>query len=204
MNSQTKTRLIYVALVSVIVFTFVYGRGKQETKRVAAAEKETARKATIEKTIRTISEKHGADGMWMYELVKGHDGLMRFSDVRTIELERLWVTDHPILFTGSIQDIQGGSGGNDPIVTVKYDELNDKYSIETPLILRLGVKDISKLAELESLAKDDDLTDLGSIAFVAKIERVESSTRPKDEGGHEDIKVGNGSLIDLAPIPDAY
>lgn len=203
MNSQTKTVLFWVVLISVLVFSFVYGRGRQEAKRVAATAKEDARRANVEKTIRTISEKHGADSKWMYELVKGQDDLVRFSDVRTIELERLWVTEHPVLFTGSIKDIQGGTSGNDPIVTVTYIELNDKYSISTPLILRLGVKDKTKLVELERLAKDDDFNDFGSIAFVAKVERVESSTRPDGDGGQEDIRVGTGSLVDFLTMPEA-
>ncbi len=201
MNSQAKTWLTWIAIVAVVAFAFFHS----QQKKAAAKAKKEANRAAVVKTVRSMAERYGADSRWMYELVKGHDKLMRFSDVLSIELERLWVTQHPIVFTGLVEDItRGGVGGGYQVVTLKHTELNPKYMIVTPLVLRLEVRDAAKLAELERLARDEDFEFFGSIAFVAKIEKVESSARPGEDGEYETVRVGVGTLIDFTIIPDAY
>jgi len=201
MNPKAKTWLTWIAIVAVVAFAFFHS----QQKKAAAKAKKEANRAAVVKTVRSMAERYGADSRWMYELVKGHDKLMRFSDVLSIELERLWVTQHPIVFTGLVEDItRGGVGGGYQVVTLKHTELNPKYMIVTPLVLRLEVRDAAKLAELERLARDEDFEFFGSIAFVAKIEKVESSARPGEDGEYETVRVGVGTLIDFTIIPDAY
>jgi hypothetical protein len=199
MNPKAKTWLVWMAAAAVVGAAFLY----RQRKDAEAEARREAKRAAVVNTVRALADRHGADSRWIYELVKGHKDFIRISDVRTIELERLWVTPRPIVFTGWVADIASGGWGGRPVVTVKYDEeLNPRYAIMTRLLLRLEVRDAARLVELERLAADEDFQFFGSVAFVAQIDRVESAAWPVEDGEYETAMVGVGTLVDFSVMRD--
>ena len=91
---------IVVLLVSAyFIYSYLENRAKREDEKVEAEMIEKVTKAAVTQLVERTNAVHN----WEKELSKGEG--FRLEPILTLELERLWLTDRPILFVGSIKDI---------------------------------------------------------------------------------------------------
>ncbi len=92
--------IIVILLISAyFVNSYLENRAKREAEKAEAERIEKTIKAAVAQLVERTNAVHN----WEKELCKG--GQFRLEPILTIELERLWLTDRPILFVGSIKDI---------------------------------------------------------------------------------------------------
>lgn len=157
-------------------------RAEQETKAVMAA-------------VAQMVARTGAATDWAERLGTGVG--YRSSPVFTIELERIWQADQPILFTGLITDISSGVGG-DYLVLV---EIVTEPAFLTRLRLSLHAP---KVLIDAFLAKNPEfVADIGySVAIVAKVRSITASEMRRADGDRVLVKTGVGDMLDMQYMGD--
>ena len=97
------SKLIWIALAVVVVGYLVTNsiaeKAEKESIRIEAEKQENATKLAVAK----MSKQVNAITDWDKKLSNGES--YRFEPILTVELERLWLQQNPILFIGSINDI---------------------------------------------------------------------------------------------------
>jgi len=166
----------------------------------ARKEAERAEAKRIEETIRaSVSEmvrRTNAIDTWEKVLKKGEK--FSFERILTIELERLWLTERPILFIGAIKDV------------VTVDKENYRMEIERSFVRRLqhmfGTElqltlQCSKQKVDLLLTKNPNLfKDFGfknEVAVVADIDEIDTRLVSGAAGEIKEIKIGKGKCIDM-------
>jgi len=98
-----KSKFIWIAIV--LVFGgFIINNHYKQASRHAVEDAETDRiQREVKAAISQVVTRHNAISDWEKTLSNGNS--YRMSPILTIELEKLWQSDHPILFIGSIKDI---------------------------------------------------------------------------------------------------
>ena len=143
-----------------------------------------------------LVRKNAANDSWDRELCQGQPA--RQAPVLTMELEKVWLTDRPILFVGKIADVRS-EGGDDRLIVDR-----DMYwaaMLSRPLLttgLRISV--ICPKAIMDAfVAANPDYLDAGNgIAVVAMIDSVETGpTTGAAEGVPAPARVGRGKVVDL-------
>jgi hypothetical protein len=136
---------------------------------------------------------------WEKDLSKGEQ--YRFGSILTLELERLWLTDRPILFIGSIKDISTIDQENYRIRIERsfFHKLNYMFKTELQLDLQCSKQRIdSLLREHPNLLKDFGFNN--GVAFVADIDKIETTIVSGSEDKKEEIRIGKGKCLDMLYI----
>jgi hypothetical protein len=160
---------------------------KAETKKV-----EEATKASVAELVARTN----ANDSWKTTLSGGEE--IRLEPILTVELERLSLTDRPILFVGALKDIATLDNENYEIVIEQSLINNLEYMFGTELQLELQYP--KQKVDLFLKAYPDIFKDFGfknGVAVVADIEKIETIIISGSEGIREDIKVGKGKCIDM-------
>lgn len=189
-------RVIWIIVIILIggyfVNNYLEDKAKKEAEKTETERIENATKVAIAQLVK----KTNAVDNWEKALSKGEQ--FRVEPILTVELERLWLTDRPILFVGEIKDI------------ATIDQETYRMEIEGSLFsgfeyilgteLRLALKCqrqriVSFLKEYPNLFKDYGLKN--GVAVIADIDEIETKTVSGSEGEKEEIKIGKGKCIDL-------
>lgn len=141
-------------------------------------------------------ERTGANDGWATAL--GNGNVIQFGGVLTVDLERVWMVDTPIVFFGAIKDIKSSSTNSYEVVVEESLWSPGVYYVGTDLRLRLNVtKDVMD----KFLERHPDLFGgyglNNGAAVVARIMAIEQLERVDEAGGSVDIKIGVGSLVDI-------
>ena len=189
-------RAIWIIVILLISAYFVNSYLENRAKREA----EKAEAERIEKTIKTavaqLVERTNAVHNWGKELSKGEQ--FRLEPILTIELERLWLTDRPILFVGSIKDISTIDQDNYRIKIERslFGSFEYMFGTELQLVLQCPKQGVdSFLKDHPDLFKDFGFKD--GVAVVANIDEIETIIVSGSEGEREEIKIGKGKCIDI-------
>ncbi|HVP90550.1 MAG TPA: hypothetical protein VMS75_04960 [Terriglobales bacterium] len=143
-----------------------------------------------------LVRKNAADDSWDRDLCQGQPA--RQTPVLTVELEKAWLTDKPILFVGKIADVR--SEGSDDRLIVDRDMFWAAMLSRPLLTTGLRISVACPKAVLDAfIAANPDYLDAGNgIAVVAKIESVESGpTTGAADGVPASAKTGRGKALDL-------
>lgn len=147
--------------------------------------------------IAELAKRYNADDAWPKAFSNGEAA--RLTPILTIELERYWLTDRPILFLGTIKDIRTEDQDNYRIIV--------DYAIFSPLnflfLSQLELSLVCPKVKIDSFMKNepDFLNDFGGeVALIAKVDSIEVRYKVNSEGDEEDIKMGKGRCIDLIYI----
>jgi len=189
-------KVIWIVVVLVVAGYFINSYTQKRTKEKA----DRVEAERIEKNIRSfvsamVSKSNAVDN-WEEKLSKGER--YRYDPILTIELEKLWLVDQPILFIGSINDIATHDESH-YLMCVERNLLgNLDYLFDTELQLSL----ISKKEQIDIfLNKYPDLfKEYGfnnGVAIIAKINAIRTTYIPGEEGERKDVKIGYGELIDI-------
>ncbi len=184
--------LLVVAIAAFCVFYLV-----RHGFNVPGKKGEEAAPRTMTQVISTdLVRKNAANDSWDRELCQGQPA--RQAPVLTMELEKVWLTDRPILFVGKIADVRS-EGGDDRLVVDR-----DMYwaaMLSRPLLttdLRISILCPKALLDAFIAANPDYLDPGNGIAVVAKIDSVETVPEAGSaEGGRPSAKTGRGKAIDL-------
>jgi hypothetical protein len=121
---------------------------------------------------------------------------VRLGRIFTIELERLWLQNRPILFVGAINDIANYDESH-YVVLVGGGIGSLLLSADTKLKLSL----LATKSRIDSFLKEhpDLFEGLGlcGVAVVATIRAIKTENIAGKEGGGGEWKVGEGELVDM-------
>jgi ABC-type multidrug transport system fused ATPase/permease subunit len=184
--------IVVLAVGSYIVNSYLQNRVKREAERAEAERIEQNIKSSVAKM---VSRTNAVDS-WEQQLSKGER--FRFGPILSIELEKLWLANRPILFLGSISDI------------ATHDEDHYLVSVERSLFgifdyvfyTELQLSLISEKARIDSFLNQnpDLLKEYGfnnGVAIIAKIGAIRTIYIPVEEGERVEVKIGDGELIDI-------
>lgn len=147
-----------------------------------------------------ISNENNAITNWQYNLC-GPDSF-RFFDIFTYELEKLWLTDRPILFQGQLINISTINPEQYQITIIR-DWLQNTDDVVIP---RLEIKLNTKKSIIDTfLQKNPNIftTFNKEIAVIGKINNIEPEYYlDVDEDIIKVFNIGYGELIDLVYLYD--
>ena len=189
-----KVILIIVVLVVGGYFVNSYLENKA-TRKAEQAEAKRIEQAAKSAVAQMVSQTNAVDD-WVSRLSKGER--FRSEPILTVELESLWLQNRPILFIGSIRDIATQDQSHYTISVESNLSGSFEHMFDTELQLSL----ISEKGRIDSfLKKNPDLfKNYGfnnGVAVVARIKTVRTTYISGAEGAREEVKIGDGELVDI-------
>lgn len=189
-------KIVWIIVVLVIGGYFINSHMEKKAKRKA----EQAEAKRIEQITRTAVSKMvsraNAVEDWESPLSKGEQ--FRFEQILTVELEKLWLQQRPILFIGAIKDIATYDQSQYVVLVERslFGSFEHMFRTELQLSLLSGKDKIdSFLKEHPDLFKDYGFKN--GVAVVARIKSLRSTYLSKENGTREEVKIGDGELIDI-------
>ncbi len=182
--------LLVLAGIGLYVNRLTDMKSKEDAKVAEANAIKQASKIAVSKMVMRTN----AINDWESKLF--NDGKIRRRSFLTIELEKLWVQDRPILFTGSIKDISTIDASHYRIILETRKWRLD--SLELSLISRKPM--IDKFIENNPDAVGRSLFSHDDIAVAATIESVRVIDVAED-GEVEQLRIGEGQLIEIMYAP---
>ncbi len=187
--------IIAIAVVGYFFNSYTVNKAKREAERAERAESERIEQAT-KTAVSQMSSQSNAVSDWEASLSKGER--FRFEPILTIELEQIWLQQRPILFVGSIKDIATHDQSRYVVLFERslYGSFDYMFRTELQLSL-LARKEMinSFLKKHPDLFKDYGLNN--GVAVVARIDAIRIISVPGGEGEREEIKIGDGKLMDI-------
>jgi hypothetical protein len=189
-------KILFVVLALCIGAFFVFSAytnrvEKQEHKRI-----ESAQTRSIQNAVLNMVQRNNAIDDWDTAFSEGDS--VKIGRVMTIDLERQWLKDQPIMFSGVISDIKTYDVQN-YIVVINRNLLNSVTLFTAGLSLEL--KADKKLIDAFILqwpkVKNDTAYENG-VAVIAKIARVRTDIVSSQDGSTERTAIGEGVLIEIA------
>jgi len=180
-----KRSLIFFSLVSLTIILAISCNSKKRTEKAEMDE------LFNDAAISELAKRYNADNSWQKTLAKGDDS--SFANVLTIELEKYWLIDGPIIFMGSIRDIRSEDLENYRII-VSSPWPN---SILTTAGIQLSLVCPRPIIDLFLKEHPDYFNGLSQVfnrvALVADIDKI---------GIGYDDRIGIGKCLDLLFIED--
>lgn len=178
-------------VVSFIVYAVNSHRAYKTQIEAKKTQKERIRK-NVTSVVANLTKKHNAFD-WVKE-IEGRKEFLDLTPVLTVELEKLWLTDRPTLFIGTIKDIS---------------TLDQKYYLIkiqgiAPIMVSFGLELKCPMQKVNSLLKEHPDVTRGitsGVAVIAKIDNIKTVTVHGHEG-KEDIRIGEGKSLDIVYLDD--
>lgn len=182
--------LVAIAILGYLANNYIENKARQEAERATALERESAINAAVAKMVTSTNAKDD----WDERLSKGER--IRLGNILTVELEKLWIGDRPILFDGSIDDIS-------TIDENKYRVIISRNIFSSPMFLiDLSLDLQCDRAMIDPILKShpelfEDLGLNNRVAVVAKINSIRTDYRTDEEGEKNEKRIGQGSCVDI-------
>ena len=189
-------KIIGIIIVIVVSVYFINSYIENKAKREAERERSERIEQATRLAVAEMATRTNAVEDWETLLSNGEE--FRSEPVLTVELERLWMQQRPILFVGAIKDIATQDQSHYVVVVERGLFGGDNHFFSTELQLSLvsskGKID-SSLKEHPELFKDNGVNN--GVAVVARIDSIKTTNVPGENGEQEDVKIGNGELIEI-------
>ena len=185
--------IIAVAVVGYFINSYTVNEAKREAEKAEAERIEQATKTVVNQMVTRTN----AISDWEETLSKGER--FRSGPILTVELERLWLQQRPILFIGSIKDVATYDNSQYVISVERNLYGSSNYLFYTRLQLSLiSQKEIidSFLQKHPNLFKGPGFFNDG-VAVIAKVKAIRTSYISGEEGERIEIKIGDGELLDI-------
>ena len=184
--------IVAVAVVGYFFNSYTENKAKRETDRVEAERIEQATKDAVSQ----MTSRTNAVRDWEENFSKGEK--FRFAPILTVELERLWLQQRPILFIGAIKDIASHNQAQYAVLVERSLFGSFDFMLGTELQLSL----LSNKEKIDIFLKEhpDLFKDFGfnnGVAVVARINSIRTTYVTGEEGEREEVKIGDGELIDI-------
>lgn len=189
--------IMTAAVVGYFINSYIVIKSEQEAKKAEAERVHNATKAAVSQ----MATQKNAISDWEETLINGES--FRFEPILTIELERLWLQQRPILFIGSIKDIATYDNSQYSVSVERSFYGNLEYMFGTELQLSL----LSEKEYIDSFLKNypELFKDYGfknAVAVVACINNIETKTVLEADGERVEVKVGVGELVEILYMGD--
>lgn len=189
--------IMTAAVVGYFINSYIVIKSEQEAKKAEAERVHNATKAAVSQ----MATQKNAISDWEETLSNGES--FRFEPILTIELERLWLQQRPILFIGSIKDIATYDNSQYSVSVERsfYGSLEYMFGTELQLSL-LSEKEYidSFLKNYPELFKDYGFKN--AVAVVARINNIKTKTVLEADGERVEVKVGVGELVEILYMGD--
>jgi len=184
--------IVVLLLAGYLVNSYVEKNTRREDQRIKVEQNKQKTQASVKE----IATRLNAVTDWDTQLGNGES--YRFEQIRTVELEKIWLIDSPILFVGRLQDIKTKDDDNYNVLV----ERNLLSSLENMFITNLQLSLVAPKNKIDAFLKlhPDLFKGVGldkDIAVVANIDSIETIYVSGEECGREEIKVGYGEMLDL-------
>jgi hypothetical protein len=196
-------KIIWIILILAVGGFFVNLYMDRKAKREAKEEEAERTKQTIKLAVTKMVVQTNAIDDWEKSLTKGEQ--LRTDSILTVELEKVWLKNRPVLFVGSIKDISTKDQLNYSVLIERNLFVNSKYIIFNELQLSLlSNKELidSFLIKYPNVVKGYGLDN--GIAVVAHINSIRTVSVSDGENTSHEIRVGDGELIDIAYTGNLY
>jgi hypothetical protein len=174
-------RILVILVVVAVGGYFTYDYYQEKVNAEAARAENERKKQLRDSEIALMVNEHNADDSWEGKLGSGRQNIGR--QILTMDLEKLWLVNKPIMFKGCIEDISSYDRNNYRI------KLSGLPRLDTQLALDV----ISPKHIIDSFlaAHPKEPRFSAVVAVIAKIDRIETMHINTDEGKKE-IKIGIG------------
>jgi hypothetical protein len=188
-------RLIFVLVVLAIVAYLVNGY----LERIALEKADRERRESIERSVRASVSKmvsqYDALSDWQEKLSQTKS--LKTEKILSIDLERLWLVERPILFVGSIQDIST-MDGQFYRVRMKNHRPGDPGRLS---LAQLGLEIKCAQTMLDSFMEAYPNLLAGpafpnGVAVIAKIAEIKTQAVSGEES-KEELRIGVGDCLDM-------
>jgi len=189
---------IIVVLLVILLVGGYFVNSHIEKKAKEAAEKagQERIKESTKAAVAQLVKRTNAVENWEDNLSRGDR--FRSQPILTVELERLWLTDRPILFVGTIKDVATKDKENYSVEIERslLGSLEHMFATDLQLALQCPKQSFdSFLNDHPDLFEGNGLNNC--VAIVAAITEIETKTVPASEGETKEIKIGKGKCIDM-------
>ena len=190
--------LIWLILAAVVAGGLVYLYIENEAKKERAA---AAKEATYQQLVSTIldtAEKFKADTSCNDELFFKADGATFHDKIMTVDVQKCWLQNRPILFRGALTDVAQLDNDN---YTIFVESNMPGGSKKLRLILKCkkdimdGYRILVKKSQLSKKDWEKDF-DKDGVAVIANVLKV-SSSGLDDNKNTTDAKIGYGDCLAL-------
>jgi len=189
--------IVVVGVVAYFFNSYMENKARREAERAEAERIEQATKTAVSQMV----SRTNAISDWEETLSKGES--FRFEPILTVELERLWLQQRPVLFIGAIKDITTRDQSHYELLVERslFSSFDHMFGTEIQLSLLSEKETVdSFLKEHPTLFKDYGFKN--GVAVVAHINSIRTTYVPGEEGGREEVKIGNGELVDIVYTGD--
>lgn len=189
-------KIIWILVAFVVGGYFVNSYLETKAKREAEEAKAKRIELSIKSSVAQMVSRTGAIVDWEQRLCKGEG--FQLGGFLTIELERLWLQNHPILFKGTVKDITTHDQTQYKVLVEKrgFGSFKCLFGPELQLSLLSRKEQIdSFLQKHPGLFHDPGFNN--SVVVVAHINAIRTTDVHGAEGEREEIKIGDGELVDI-------
>jgi hypothetical protein len=190
-----KRILWIIALALVVGYFFNSCMEKKARREAERAEAERIEQAT-KTAVSQMASRANAVIDWEESLSKGES--FRLEPILTIELEKIWLQQRPVLFIGAIKDIATHDQSRYLISVERslFSSLDNMFGTELELSLLSDKNKIdSFLKEHPDLFKNYGFKN--GVAVVALIKSIRTTYVSREDGERDEIKIGDGELMDI-------
>ena len=191
-------KIIWIIVALVIGGYLVNSYLENEAKRDAERAKAKRVKQTIKSAVAEMVSRTGAVDDWDSRLSKGER--FRFGSIFTVELEKLWLENHPILFIGNIKDIATYNESHYIVLIERslFSSFDYMFGTELQLSLLSSKERIdSFLKQHPDLFKDNAYGFSNGVAVIARVKTIRTTYVPGEEGEREEVRIGEGELVNI-------
>jgi hypothetical protein len=183
--------IVVLAVAGYFANSYLEKKAKRETERAEAKRIGQVTKSAVSAM---VSRTDAVDD-WQRRLTKGEE--VRLGPIFTVELERLWLGNRPILFIGSIKDIATYNESHYKVLVEKsIFNIDYMFGTDLQLSLRSTKQRIdSFLKEHPNLLKGYGVNN--GVAVIANVKTIRTTYVHGEEGEREEVKIGEGELVDI-------
>jgi len=184
--------IVIIAVGAYFANNYFETKTREKAEQKAAQDRENKRRQIVTAAVAQMVSKYSAIDDWEKKLRYGR----KSGDKRilSMELENLWLTEKPILFKGRIKDISN-LDSNNYLMRIDIQTKRPRFSTKLALSLKAPKNMLDSFLKAYPKASED----YSIIAFIAKLNKIESSHQNTQEGD-EETRIGIGQCLDMLYI----
>lgn len=184
-------RVIIILLAIAIGGYFAYGYYQDKIKEMAIKEARQKERELQHIAVARMTSKHNAVNDWEEKLSEDRFNIRK--RILTMDLEKSWLIDKPILFKGRIRDIYILDASNYRMIIDGLNIFRGGSAFSDQLALSLNCQK----GMIDSFLRTNKDPSSLTVAVIANINKIETGFRKIEEGRDKEIKIGIGHGIDI-------
>jgi hypothetical protein len=199
MRGQIVKGVIGVLVILCLGGLFLNQYLKNRSKEIAEREKNNRKREQVESGLNRLVSQYNAIDNWEEILSKGNK--TSASKIMTIELERIWLNERPILFIGTIEDISTIDNTTYRIRLGRglYRRIEYIFFTEFGLELRCSKSEVDDfLKGHQHIFTDIEI--FSSVAVIAKINQIKTEFYSGPEGSRKEMRIGVGDCLAIMHV----